>query len=319
MAYQQTVAPYSTVAYARLIWRLVAAMAAATAVSFALTGVRADLFSRPVLFLPFAVLCATWWFYGSVRPDARLQTFAETSTQLLLVLLLGTLLSYAAAAAPIPFQDEALYAIDTALGLDRHAYIEFVTSRPWLLEAVTLAYFSFHPQFVIVLLLLFANNQPERLQQFAFAAGAALLVTDAISAFTPSVTTVYLDLGLPVHAEIPATRYTPLPTLQALRSGLPYSIDLSAVEGLISFPSFHTVSALLFTWALQTVPYVRWLALAINAMLIAATPIVGAHYFIDLVGGAIVALLAIVGARRLAMVPEHFAPRIAEASISRSF
>ena len=299
MADHHAAAPDATAAYARLIWCLVAVMAAAAFVSFVLTGLRVDLFSRPILLLPFAVLCATWWFYGSVRPDARLQTFAETCTQLLLVLLLGTLLSYAAAAAPTPFQDETLYAIDTALGLDRHAYIEFFTSRPWLFDTAKLAYFAFHPQFVIVLLVLFAKNQPQRLQQFAFAAGAALLVTDAISAFTPSITTVYLDLGLPVTAEIPATRYTPVPTLQALRSGLPYSIDLSTVEGLITFPSFHTVGALLFIWALRTVAYVRWFALALNAALIAATPIVGAHYFIDLAGGAIVALLAVAAARWL--------------------
>lgn len=120
MAEHHAAAPYATAAYARLIWCLVAVMAAAAFVSFVLTGLRVDLFSRPILLLPFAVLCATWWFYGSVRPDARLQTFAETCTQLLLVLLLGTLLSYAAAAAPTPFQDETLYAIDTALGLDRH-------------------------------------------------------------------------------------------------------------------------------------------------------------------------------------------------------
>lgn len=299
MNYHHIPARCAAAAYARFIWCLIAAMVAITFASFLLTGLSVDLFSRPALFLPFAVLCATWWFYGTVRPDARLQTFAVTCVQLLLVLFLGTLLSYAAAAAPTPFQDATLHAIDTALGLDRHAYIHFFTSRPWLFETVNLAYFAFHPQFVIVLLVLFACNQPQRLQQFAFAIGAALLVTDAISVFTPSISTVYLDLGLPVHAEIPVTRYTPVPTLEALRSGLPYSIDLSATEGLISFPSFHTVGALLFIWALGTIAYVRWLVLACNAALIAATPIVGAHYFIDLAGGAVVALLAIAAARWL--------------------
>jgi len=37
---------------------------------------------------------------------------------------------------------------------------------------------------------------------------------------------------------------------------------------------------------LHKVPYVRWPAIALNAALIAATSIDGAHYFIDLVGGA---------------------------------
>jgi membrane-associated phospholipid phosphatase len=38
---------------------------------------------------------------------------------------------------------------------------------------------------------------------------------------------------------------------------------------------------------------VQWSAIALNAALIAATPIDGAHYFIDLVGGAVVVFAAI--------------------------
>ena len=195
---------------------------------------------------PFGLLAAIWWFYRNVRPDPRLRTLAECFAQILLLLLFGTLLSYAAAAAPIPFRDDALLAIDTALGFDRRAYIDFFDSRPWLFNTLTLSYFTFMPQFVVVLLVLFFAKQPSRMQQFVFAAGLALLVTDAISVLTPSITTIYLDLGLPVGAEIPAYRYTPLPTLQALRSGSPYWIDLDAIEGLISFPSFHTVGAVFF-------------------------------------------------------------------------
>jgi len=286
-------------AYARFIWTLIAAMATVTFAGCALTGVNPDLVSHPLLLLPFAVLGVTQWFYGSVRPDARLKNFAESATQLLLVLLLGTILSYAAAAGPVPFQDGTLLAIDQALGLDRKAYLAFFDSIPWLYNTVTLAYFTFSPQFVVVLLVLFACNRPQRLQQFAFATGAALLATDLISVVTPSITTIYLDLGLPVGTEIPAHRYTPLPTLQALRSGAPYTIDLSAVEGLISFPSFHTIGGILFVWALWPVPVVCWIALALNVALIAATPFIGAHYFIDIAGGAGVALSAIAAARWL--------------------
>ena len=282
--------------YARHIWWLILAMAALAVASFALTGLHIDPFSKPALLAPFGLLAAIWWFYRNVRPDPRLRTLAECFAQILLLLLFGTLLSYAAAAAPIPFRDDALLAIDTALGFDRRAYIDFFDSRPWLFNTLTLSYFTFMPQFVVVLLVLFFAKQPSRMQQFVFAAGLALLVTDAISVLTPSITTIYLDLGLPVGAEIPAYRYTPLPTLQALRSGSPYWIDLDAIEGLISFPSFHTVGAVLFIWGLWHVRYVRWFALALNLALIAATPMTGAHYFIDIAGGLFVALGTIVAA-----------------------
>ena len=53
------------------------------------------------------------------------------------------------------------------------------------------------------------------------------------------------------------------------------SIPLDNLEGLITFPSFHTAGAIMFIWALRKVPYVRWPAIALNAALIASTPIDG--------------------------------------------
>ncbi len=298
MGHPYTAEDKTIAAFTRCIWILAAVMIAATIISFSLTGVRVDPLSRPLLLVPFSVLTATWCLYTYVRPDERLRALAESFLQLLVILLAGTLMSYAAA-VPLPFQDTNLLAIDTALGIDRQVYIEFFSRRPWLHNAVTLAYFTLMPQFVVVPLLLFFLKQTHRLQLFIFAAGVGLFATVLISIFTPSITTIYLDLGLPVGAPIPDTRYTPLPTLNALRSGLPYWIDLSAAEGLISFPSFHTVGASLFVWALASVPYVRWVVAVLNAGLIAAAPFIGAHYFVDIAGGAVVAVAAIAAARTL--------------------
>jgi membrane-associated phospholipid phosphatase len=84
-----------------------------------------------------------------------------------------------------------------------------------------------------------------------------------------------------------------------LRSGALHFLRLNDLEGLITFPSFHTTGGLLFAWALLKTPYLRWPALAINGALIASTPVVGAHYFIDLVGGAAVAAISLFASQRL--------------------
>ena len=319
MEHQHTAAPYTITACTRRIWVLIAVMATATVASFLATGVRVDPFSRPLLFVPFGVLGVTWWLYTSVRPDQRLATFAEGFTQILLILLFGTLLSYAAAAFALPLQDANLLAIDTAFGIDRSSYIGFFACRPWLHNTVTLAYFTLMPQFVFVPLVLFAAKQAQRLQQFTFAAGASLFATVVISAFTPALSTIYLDLNLPVHAELPPGMGMHIPILEQLRSGVSYLIQLDAIEGLVTFPSFHTIGALLFIWALWTVHFVRWVALALNSALIAATPITGTHYFIDVAGGAVVALLAVFAAqwlsRRARSAPHPAAPDIQDAGL----
>jgi membrane-associated phospholipid phosphatase len=51
-------------------------------------------------------------------------------------------------------------------------------------------------------------------------------------------------------------------------------------------------------WALWPVRWIRPIAVLANVMMLAATPIDGGHYFIDLAAGLAVAVLAIIAARR---------------------
>lgn len=311
----------------RLIWLLIAAMSTLTVVSFALTGLSIDLRSNPFIFPALAVPFAIGWYYSSIRPDFRLKIVATSAGQLFLILLCGILLTYAAMATDFPYRDAELYAIDRFLGFDRQAYLSVFSSRPWLQSAAGFAYLSFLPQFALVPpLLLFFSDQTHRLQILILAFGAALILTSAISALVPAVDAfVYVDITPSVFAKISAQLKTQVPTLEALRSGALHFLRLNDLEGLITFPSFHTTGGLLFAWALLKTPYLRWPALAINGALIASTPVVGAHYFIDLVGGAAVAAISLFASqwlyhasapRRPATSPELGALQQAEENVS---
>lgn len=275
---------------AMLVWCLVGTMALMTIASFALARLTVD-FSSPWLPLAITGLFGVSIFYRYQRPDPYLCAVTEAAAQMLLILLFGILLTYAAMATNFPYRDAELYAIDRALGLDRRAYLDFVNSRPLLAELAGYSYQSLLPQFALVPMV---AGQLPRLRRWMIAFGLALIATSAISVFTPAVAAfVYLDLTPQVYANIASTVYTHVPTLEALRAGTLQSIKLDNLEGLITFPSFHTTGALMFIWAFRTVPFVRGPAAALNISLILATPIDGAHYFIDLVGGAAVAFAAI--------------------------
>jgi membrane-associated phospholipid phosphatase len=75
------------------------------------------------------------------------------------------------------------------------------------------------------------------------------------------------------------------------------------MDGLISFPSFHTANAILIVWTLWPIHLLRFVLLPLNLLLIASTPLCGAHYVIDIVGGAAVAFAAILVTSRLARSP----------------
>lgn len=277
-----------------LVWYLIAAMAALTLVSFTLTGLTVDPYSNPTVFILIAVLLAINWFYRSVRPDPRLRIATEIAAQVLLILLFGILLTYAAIAVASPYRDAELHFIDQLLGFDRRTYLDFFMVRPWLTDLMDFAYLSLLPQFALVPLVLSVSGQMVRLHTLLLATGIALILTSAIAVFLPAVNAFfYLDMTPAALAELAIHKKLQVATLEALRTGTMHAIRLDDLEGLISFPSFHTAGALLFAWALVRVPYIRWPVLWLNGTLIAATPINGGHYFVDLIGGTAVAGLSI--------------------------
>ena len=68
------------------------------------------------------------------------------------------------------------------------------------------------------------------------------------------------------------------------------------MKGLVGFPSLHVVLALLVAWSVRQINFWRWIYLAINAVVVIATPIQGGHHLIDVIAGFPVAALAIIAA-----------------------
>jgi membrane-associated phospholipid phosphatase len=86
------------------------------------------------------------------------------------------------------------------------------------------------------------------------------------------------------------------------------SFDLSQLQGLISFPSYHTVLAVLLTYAHRRSRLLVPIAL-VNGIMLFSIPSYGGHYLIDIFAGAVVALLAI-----SATAAVHRPPAIAPAT-----
>ena len=87
-----------------------------------------------------------------------------------------------------------------------------------------------------------------------------------------------------------------LDAFNALRDGSLTRIDLSSVQGVVSFPSFHTMLGILVTYAFRDTRPLFMAAAAINAVMIVSTLPVGGH-LADLIADAIAAV-AIYGMRR---------------------
>lgn len=177
-----------------------------TVISFVLGRLTIAPFSNPALLFFFIGTFTAQGFYRTVRPDRRLYAIAEASGQMLLILMLGILLTYAAVTANFPYVDAELYVIDNALGFDRRAYLTFFAQHHWLRRIVDFGYSSMLPQFATAAPVLYLCGHLERMQRLLVAVVVALLLTTLISVFTPSLTAfVYVDI--PHLSHVPANIY----------------------------------------------------------------------------------------------------------------
>jgi PAP2 superfamily len=240
------------------------------------------------------LLCAA--IYGIVGAQApRLERSTAIVSDLLLWILqlivalkAFTPLTYLAAASGYPLVDGELTRLDAMVfGFNWNVEANWVASHPaldWLLQQ---AYFSVYYQGAFVFLIGSVRHPGDRNGELIWQFCISLALTCAVFAFTPAL----------AHVAHAGTGW--LKTLITIRSGEWDTLDFSRVEGIISFPSFHTTLAILLVYAVRHHHWALAVLLPLNMLLIVATLSVGGHYLVDLPAGAAVAVVGIAATRLL--------------------
>jgi hypothetical protein len=288
-------------------WIPIGLMSAALTLSLALTrfsiepwGLAASL-GFVALYAGFAYANA----YSASRRDPQVIFVLGSTAQIVLVTVVMSPLTYVAAATDLPLRDAELLALDRALGLDWAAYVALVNEHPALSVWLDYGYSMIRWPLFAIPVVLTAARRYGRLQDFTLAFALALMATTIVSALVPAIG-VYQQIGLDPAALAhinPQAYLDQVRDLEPVRTGALRQIDLFGLAGIVTFPSFHAASAVLYAWALWPVRWIRPIALAANAAMLASTPIAGGHYFCDLLAGVAVALVAIVVAVRLGRAP----------------
>ena len=277
----------------RVIWTVIAVMSVATVVGYWAAGLSFAWSTFQAIGLGAVPCLAVAYFYRRLRPDVFISFPTENFAQLLLALTLGAALSYPLAVPGFPYCDALLNGADVWMGLDWRAYLRFVSDRPLLGTIMLLAYDSVLFQLVVLLVVLVPTLRFVRFQQFVLANALGLCIALAIFSFMPAAGTYsFLHIEHSEYADLTPVVTTDLRDfLDGLRSGKQMLVD--EMSGLITFPSFHSAWAIFFMWGFYPIKRLRVGAILLNLVVLASTPIQGAHYFIDLIGGAIVAGVSI--------------------------
>lgn len=161
------------------------------------------------------------------------------------------------------------------------------------------AYESLHNLTGFTLAALTLLGMIERPREFLLIFAATIVMTLIIGFIFPTIGAyAFYQPGKEITSTIPAAAGVyHLPFFVPLHDGTMTMISLDRVVGTITFPSFHTTMATILTWAVRRTP-VFWIFFTINSVMIASTISHGGHYFIDLPGGAVVAITAIYGLHR---------------------
>ena len=284
-------------------WILIALMGASFALALAFTSFSIELFGL-VFSLGFVAVYAGFAHANAAsatRRDPQVMFVLGATAQIVLVTVLMSPLTYVAVAAGFPLQDANLLLVDRALGLDWAAYVVFVNDHPTLAGWLSAGYNMIRWPIFAIPVVLAAGRHYLRTEEFTFAFATALMVTTVISALVPAIG-VYQQIGLdPATLEnlSPRAYLEQVRDFGPVRDGVLRHLNLFGLAGIVTFPSFHAASAVLYAWAFWPVRWMRPIALLANGVMLASTPIDGGHYFIDVIAGIAIAVVAIVAARRM--------------------
>ena len=255
-------------------------------------------------------LIGLWLCLYAVPGHTRRDWMVAEAIVVLIVILTSSLLlgagQYVVAGWHRPLIDPTLAAADAWLGVSVPALVAWTRPHAWITVALQLAYFTLLPQFVLAIVGLgILQRDRTRLWEFAFHFHVCGVVTLVCSGLFPAACafTYYgfdslLDQG----------RF--IDHFTSLRAGTFLLLRLDAIEGLISFPSFHVAGALMVTWAFRG--HRAWVVplMLLNAGLIAATMLLGAHYSVDVLATVVVFTASVGLYRALVVFAQRFSVRI---------
>ena len=230
------------------------------------------------------------------RPSGRRQRMARDLAEYVglfgMTCMIGAVASYPDAAASSGYVDRALERADRTLHFDWIGMYQIVADHPLLQVIGAAAYQSIYITPAVLFGYYAWTNRRAEAHRFILAFWLAAIITLVLFAWLPAAGPLaYLWHG-PIRY-MPQSALYQAQLIPALRSHAGREvIDLDALHGLVSAPSFHAASGILFIAFAWRLPRVGKPLVALNLLMLASTPIEGTHYLIDVLGGMMVALCA---------------------------
>jgi hypothetical protein len=277
-------------------WRILLAFGALSVFLAAVQGFTVDLRTLGLAALIVTPMLVIAHVYTHRRPEPQYAIPAILIVYFIANGLIFGPMSYFAAALGGPLMDAQLAAIDRWMGFDWHAVQRLTAGSELLSWAGVKIYHNSGYQMLLAWAVLAVTGQHGRLTVFLTAlvvsTGACVLLSAAIPA-----------AGAYIHYNVPDSALGHLAgtgagvwhmtDFEALRAGTLRALDLQNLEGIVTFPSFHTVVALLSGWSLARTRYLAVPAALYSGLVVLTTIPIGGHYLIDVIFGGLITAAAL--------------------------
>ncbi len=235
------------------------------------------------------LFAAAAYFFRVVRRNPTLFILTDTLAQLIACFAVCGVLSYLVMSTNLPLADGELAAIDRALGFDWPRFIRWIQARPAVDYTLWLVYHSSIVQMFTIVFLL-SHWRQDRARELSGTIIISLALTIVIAGALPAAGAY--PYYRPAHPEIVAEMW--LSDFSPLRDGSLRWLDPMRMEGLISFPSFHTILSLLFIHVTRDTKGLFAASIVLNGAILVSTLTAGGHYLADVLAGALVTALSVI-------------------------
>lgn len=283
------------------VYLLAALVGAGTVVGMMASGLRfASGYWIPPLVVALLLILTAWVLRG--RGFLAIPSILEAWALWLILCLCFTLLTFVLATQPHPFIDAHLAQADRVLFpfFDWPKEIRAFSTMKAPLRVANWVYESIRWQPTLLLIVLSVSKRYREVWRFILTWNVALTIVVVIFTFAPGLG-AYAHFGI-AHRDVPGMG-DPTPWHQArllgeLANGTLVNLRPGDLDGIVTFPSFHTAAAVILACMFWPSRLFRWPMLALNALMLVAAIPVGGHYLVDILAGIATAALAIVAVNK---------------------
>jgi membrane-associated phospholipid phosphatase len=239
----------------------------------------------PGLLLLVGILCyCIWRSFPRLIETCQLAIWAVLFTNTL------SLLIQIAGRSPCPLIDQTLNSMDARVHFSTIYFVHLVARVPQVGTGLAIAYALLSPFIIAAILIPTLSGHSEAARRYVLGIVIAAILTAALSALWPAAGPWTTQEFRPTNEQAGVTAY-----LIRLKSSSPVDLDINDA-GIVSFPSFHVLLAILSALALGTIRRLRAWSWALAGLICISAITTGWHYGIDILGGIILAIVTMIAA-----------------------